>query len=218
MKKEDATTKKEDATTKKEEATTKKPEAKESGATFTVNCEDIQKKRKLKVTIYVIVIVAVIVLAGLFGLIFTLFKVPVPRFMLDDVSLDPISSSKVLVKLSSTNPSSSTLYYSEMSLHVQLEEIFETERVYLQSTLQEPDERTTWTGVVARNNAQYDKPDGTFQVRDGVENGNVIAEVKIQKKSCMFNSKRLRVTCPVLFNLKDLTAVISRPMCTCKVI
>ncbi|KAJ4903101.1 Late embryogenesis abundant (LEA) hydroxyproline-rich glycoprotein family [Raphanus sativus] len=147
-------------------------------------------------------------------------EVPVPRFMLDDVSLDPVSGSKVLVKLSSTNPSSSRIYYSEMSLHVQMEEIFETERVLLQSTVQAPHERTTWTGVVARNNVNSDKPDGTFQMRDGVENGDVIAEVKIQKNMLIFKSKkrRLRVTCPVLLNLKDLTAVVSRPMSTCQVL
>ncbi|XP_009140786.1 uncharacterized protein LOC103864771 [Brassica rapa] len=200
---------------KKEEPTTKKTEAKEAGATITVKYEDIQKKRKRRVAIYVTV--AVFVLVVLVSLIFILTKVRVPRFMLDDVSLDPISRSKVLVKLSSTNPSSSRLYYSEMSLHVRIEEFFETERVYLQSTLQEPHERTTWTGVVARNNVN-DKPGGTFQMSEGEENGDVIVEVKIQKKSSMFHPKRtLRVTCPVLLSLKDLTAGVSRPMRTCQV-
>ncbi|KAF8098250.1 hypothetical protein N665_0270s0022 [Sinapis alba] len=202
---------------KKEEATTKKEEAKEAGATLTVDSKDIQKNIKPKIALFVFV--AVIVLSAFFALLFTFIKVPVPRFMLDDVSLDPVSRSKVLVKLSSTNPSSSIIYYSELSLHVRIEEIFETERVFLQSTLQEPHERTTWTGVVARNNVKNDMPEGTFQMRDGVENGDVIAEVKIQKKSWMFNSKsRLRVTCPVLLNLKDLTAAVSRPMCACQVI
>ncbi|KAG2308387.1 hypothetical protein Bca52824_028135 [Brassica carinata] len=215
MKKEEATTKKTEA--KEAGAPTKKTEAKEAGATLTVTYKDIQNKRKLKVGLYVFL--AAFVLAGLLALILTLIKVRDPQFMLDDVSLDPISGSKVLVKLSSTNPSSSSLSYSDMSLYVQIEEIFETERVFLQSTVQKPHERTTWTGVVARNNVNNDRPDGTFQMRDGVENGNVIAEVKIKKKSLMFSQKsRLRVTCPVLLNLKDLTAVVSRPMSTCQVL
>ncbi|KAL0741008.1 hypothetical protein Bca4012_082521 [Brassica carinata] len=215
MKKEEATTKKTEA--KEAGAPTKKTEAKEAGATLTVTYKDIQNKRKLKVGLYVFL--AAIVLAGLLALILSLIKVRDPQFMLDDVSLDPISGSKVLVKLSSTNPSSSSLSYSDMSLYVQIEEIFETERVFLQSTVQKPHERTTWTGVVARDNVNNDRPDGTFQMRDGVENGNVIAEVKIKKKSLMFSQKsRLRVTCPVLLNLKDLTAVVSRPMSTCQVL
>lgn len=82
---------------KKEEATTTKTEAKEAGATITVKYEDIQKKRKRRVTISVIV--AVVVIVALVSLIFILNKVRVPRFMLDDVSLDPISRSKVLVSV-----------------------------------------------------------------------------------------------------------------------
>lgn len=82
---------------KKEEPTTKKTEAKEAGATITVKYEDIQKKRKRRVAIYVTV--AVFVLVVLVSLIFILTKVRVPRFMLDDVSLDPISRSKVLVSV-----------------------------------------------------------------------------------------------------------------------
>lgn len=92
---------KEEATTKKTEgkeagATAKKTEAKESGATSTVSYRDIQKKRRLKIVIFIIVPV-VILAAGILALILTLMKVPDPRFMLDDVSLDPVSGSKVLV-------------------------------------------------------------------------------------------------------------------------
>lgn len=96
MKKEEAATMKTEA--KVAGAPTKKTEAKEAGAALTVTYKDIQNKRKLKVGLYVFF--AVIVLpAGLLALILTLNNVRDPRFMLDDVSLDPISGSKVLVTI-----------------------------------------------------------------------------------------------------------------------
>lgn len=121
------------------------------------------------------------------------------------------------VKLSSNNPSpKSSVYYSKIGLRVWVEGDFETESVFLDSTLQHTRGVVTWTAVVATNSDSA-KPSGSFQVRDGVTKGDVIADLSIQWKSGIFWSSKfsLRVRCPVLLNLKDLTSTVSKPMSSC---
>ncbi|ESQ50141.1 hypothetical protein EUTSA_v10002219mg [Eutrema salsugineum] len=195
----------------KEEAATKKTEAKEEGTTSkhkSISYKDINKKKSVKIIGFIGVLIIIGVASAV---MYYANKPPVPRFMLDDLYVDPLSKSSVLVKLSSTNPSSSTLHYSKGSLLVQIEGIFETDRVFLQETSQEPHERTTWTAVVASN--KKDEPNGSFQMRNGITNGVVIADLKIYKSSIFKTS--LRVRCPVVLNLKDLTSTVSKPMVTC---
>ncbi|KAG2327351.1 hypothetical protein Bca4012_036360 [Brassica carinata] len=178
----------------------------EEGASLSVSYEDIQQKRITK--IFVISCVPIVLL--LLGLIaiFTLIKPPVPQFMLDDLSVDPVSNSSLVVNLSSTNPSYTTdIYYSKMSVGVKIEGIFQTESVFLQSTLQKPHERTLWTAVVAIN-----MTNGSLGMRDGLmKAGDVVAHVNILGKFGILKNSLL-VTCPIL---NDLKAIISKP---CQVI
>ncbi|KAF2568695.1 hypothetical protein F2Q68_00025080 [Brassica cretica] len=96
------------------------------------------------------------------------------------------------------------LTVGKTSVGVQIEGIFQSESVFLQSTLQKPQERTLWTAVVAIN-----KTNGSLGMRDGLM--KVVAHVNIQGKSGILKNSLL-VTCPIL---NDLKAIVSKP---CQVI
>ncbi|CAN7128052.1 unnamed protein product [Brassica rapa subsp. narinosa] len=175
----------------------------EEGASLSVSYEDIQQKREQKILVWSCAAVGLLLL-GLV-VILTLIHPPVPQFMLDDLSVDPVSNSSLVVNLSSTNPSYTTdIYYSKMSVDVQIEGIFQSESVFLQSTLQKPHERTPWTAVVTIN-----KTNGSLGMRDG--SMKVVAHVNILGKFGILKNS-LVVTCPIL---NDLKAIVSKP---CQVI
>ncbi|CAH8302639.1 unnamed protein product [Eruca vesicaria subsp. sativa] len=181
----------------KGQAKTKKTEAKEEGVTFRVSYEDIQGKRNMKIVFYAFVAFVLLGL-GLIG-IFHLIKPPVPLFMLDDLSVDQVSNSSVVVTLSSNNPSHTTnIYYSEVSVGVQIKGIFRSDSVNLQSTLQETRERTPWTTVVAINNGNNVNTNGSLGIIDGLmKNGDVVAHVKILGKFGILKNSLL-YTCPIM--------------------
>lgn len=100
--------------------------------------------------------------------------------------------------LSSTNPSSTTnIYYSKMSVGVQIKGIFQSEPVFLQSTLQTTHERTPWTVIVAMN-----KTNGSLGISDGLmKDGEIVAHVNTLGKYGILK-KSLLYTCPILNDLK----------------
>ncbi|CAN6835440.1 unnamed protein product [Brassica oleracea var. botrytis] len=114
----------------------------EEGASLSVSYEDIQQKRKKNILVCCCAVVGLLLL-GLV-VICTLIHPPVPRFMLDDLSLDPVSNSSLVATLRPTY-----IYYSKTSVSVQIEGNFQSESVFLQSTLQKPHERSPWTAVGA---------------------------------------------------------------------
>lgn len=121
------------------------------------------------------------------------------------------------MQLSSTNPSpKSSVYYTQMKIHVRVLADFETEGVFLENKLQEPRGVATWTAVVATNSNEV-RPSGTFLVRNGLADGDVIADLMIQWKSGIFSSSKYgyQVRCPVLLRLEDLSSAIAKPMSTC---
>lgn len=103
-----------------------------------------------------------------------------------------------------------------MNLHVRVLGNFETESVLVENKLQEPRGFATWTAVVATNNDKV-RPSGTFLVRNGLADGDVIADLMIQWKWWIFSSaeRGYQVRCPVLLRLEDLSSAIAKPMSTC---
>lgn len=90
------------------------------------------------------------------------------------------------MNLSSTNPSSTTdIYYSKISVGVQIEGIFQSESVFLQSRLQTPHERTLWTAVVAisKTNGSLGMIDGLMKAGDIVAHVNILGKLGILKNS-----------------------------------
>ncbi|XP_010474535.1 PREDICTED: NDR1/HIN1-like protein 12 [Camelina sativa] len=213
---------KEDATGKKNEPTNKKEGAKEEGAAPKHIRVAYSDKRRTKI-IYVVSGLAVLLVTCVLAVVFSLVAIQprVPRFVLEDLYVDDdhLSNSSVIVKLSSTNPSYKTsVYYSNMNLHMRVRKFFdyETESVSLESKLQEPREDVTWTAVVANDNDNV-RPIGAFKGRDGKADGDVIADMKIQWKSKIFRSPKfgLRVTCSVLVRLKDLSSADTKLKSAC---
>ncbi|AEC07966.1 hypothetical protein ISN45_At02g021360 [Arabidopsis thaliana x Arabidopsis arenosa] len=224
QKKDEATMKKNGPTTKREEPTKKKTEAKEEGAAASKHSRVVysDKSRCLskngKTIIYFGVPAALILLIiCVFAFNYIAIQPRVPRFMLEDLYVDPLSNTSVIVKLSSTNPSyKSSVYYRKISLHVLVGEKFETESVFLQSRRQEPRTVRLWTAVIANNN-DNGKPTGAFLVRHGMYYGHVIADIVFQWKSGIFSFKEfgLHVRCPVLLRLEDLSSATIRAGSTC---
>ncbi|KAG7642249.1 hypothetical protein ISN44_As02g021810 [Arabidopsis suecica] len=224
QKKDEATMKKNEPTTKKEDPTKKKTEVKEEGAAASKHNRVVysDKSRCLskngKTIIYFGVPAALFLLIiCVFAFSYIAIQPRVPRFMLEDLYVDPLSNTSVIVKLSSTNPSSeSSVYYREISLHVLVGEKFETESVFLQSRRQEPRTVRLWTAVIANNN-DNGKPTGAFLVRHGMYYGHVIADIVFQWKSGIFSFKEfgLHVRCPVLLRLEDLSSATIRAGSTC---
>lgn len=69
----------------------------EEGATQSVSYEDIQEKRIRKI-LWGFVAAVLLLSIGLI-VFFTLIKPPVPLFMLDDLSVDPVSNSSLVVSV-----------------------------------------------------------------------------------------------------------------------
>ncbi|KAL9842177.1 hypothetical protein AtNW77_Chr2g0246691 [Arabidopsis thaliana] len=207
QKKDEATMKKNGPTTKREEPTKKKTEAKEEGAAASKHSRVVysDKSRCLskngKTIIYFGVPAALILLIiCVFAFNYIAIQPRVPRFMLEDLYVDPLSNTSVIVKLSSTNPSyKSSVYYRKISLHVL-----------------EPRTVRLWTAVIANNN-DNGKPTGAFLVRHGMYYGHVIADIVFQWKSGIFSFKEfgLHVRCPVLLRLEDLSSATIRAGSTC---
>ncbi|VVB16497.1 unnamed protein product [Arabis nemorensis] len=202
----------------KTEAPTKKTEVKEEGTMSKHKRVVYSDKRKIKKYSLVAAVLLIIILC-VFVIVYKSIQ-PRPLFILEDLYVDSVSNSSLMVKLLSTNPSSkSSLYYSKIGMRVWVEGNFETERVFLANTFQKPKSVLAWTAAVATNSNNA-RINGSFQMRDGVTKGNVIVDLSIQWKSGILSSSKFssRIRCPLLLNLKDLTSAVSKPMSSCSLL